>query len=109
VEDVLVDRLMANGEGSMEFQAVGDLLGTPLLFQQKNDLIPLLHGMVKATAYASPPGNGLVIGLISTILAIARLLIAIQFSADGTRRTPKHPGDVGLRVATYPEAPARSR
>jgi hypothetical protein len=60
--------------------------------------------MVKATAHASPPGNGLVIGLISTILAIARLLIAVQFSADGTRRTPKRPGDVGLGVATYPEA-----
>jgi hypothetical protein len=52
--------------------------------------------MVKATAYASAPGDGLVIGLISTILAIARLLIAVQFPADGTRRTPKHPGDVSL-------------
>jgi hypothetical protein len=60
--------------------------------------------MVKATAYASPPGNGLVVGLISTILAIAQLLIAVQFPADSTRRTPKHPGDIGVGVATYPEA-----
>jgi hypothetical protein len=60
--------------------------------------------MVKTTAHASPPGNALVISLISTILAIAKLLIADQFPADGTRRSAKHPGDIGLRVATYPEA-----
>jgi hypothetical protein len=60
--------------------------------------------MVKATAYAPPPGDGLEIGFISTILAITKLLIAVQFPADGTRRSTKHPRDVGLGVATYSEA-----
>ena len=40
IVDVLVDGLVTEGEGSVNPQVVGDLLWTPIQFQQSDDVFP---------------------------------------------------------------------
>ena len=44
IVDVLVDGLVAYGEGSVDPEVVGDLLGAQVLFQQSDDVIPEVGG-----------------------------------------------------------------
>jgi hypothetical protein len=83
--DVLVDRLVTHGEGSVESQVVGDLLWAPVLLHQRSDDFPKLRGQVEAASLAFPPSRRIAVGQIRTVPTIDKFLIAFKFATDSTR------------------------
>jgi hypothetical protein len=94
--DVLVDSLVAYGEGSVNLEIVGDLLGAQVLFQQTDDVYPKLGGEVKAASLALPPGRCIAVGYVGTIEAIGDLSVALKFPTDCTGRTLELSGNLGV-------------
>jgi len=101
IVDVLVDGLVTEGEGSVNPQVVGDLLWTPVQFQQSDDVFPEVGGEMKATSFASPSGGCIAVGQIRTILAVDELFVAFEFPADRTWGTIESPGNIGFGRAAY--------
>jgi hypothetical protein len=103
IVDVLVDGLVTEREGSVNPQVVGDLLWTPVQFQQSDDVFPEAGGKMKAAPFAFPSGGCIAMGQICTILAVDELFVALKFPADSTRGTIESPGNIGFGDAPYPK------
>ena len=96
IVDVLVDGLVTEGEGSVNPQVVGDLLWTPVQFQQSDDVFPEVRGEMKAASFAFPSGGCIAVGQIRSILTVDELLVALKFPGDRTRGTLESPGNIGF-------------
>lgn len=99
--DELVNSLVTEGEGSVNPEVVGDLLWTPVQFQQSDDVFPEVGGEMKAASFASPSGGCIAVGQIRTIFPVDELFVALKFPADSTGGTLESPGNIGLGRAAY--------
>jgi hypothetical protein len=99
--DVLVDSFVTNGEGAVHPEVVGDLLWTPILFQQSDDVVPEGGRKVKAASFAFTPGSGIAMGQIGAILTIDELLFAFKFPRNRTRGTRESPCNFGFGSTAY--------
>ena len=76
VPDVAVDSLMADIEDPVEAQPAGDLLGTPVLAQQRSDHLQLALGEAPIAPGMRASGAGAAIGFAGTVGAIVALIAA---------------------------------
>ena len=99
--DVLVDSLVTDGEGAVHPEVVGDLLWTPILFQQSDDVVPEVGGEVEAASLAFTPGGCIAVGQIGAVLTIDELLVAFKFPRNRTRGTRESPCNFGFGSTAY--------
>ena len=83
LENVLVDRLMADREGSVAFQMGRNLFGAPLLLKVVGDQAPTVLGEVSSTAGATSAGGGIAMGNLRPVDAVMGVRVSLAFAADG--------------------------
>src|SRR2546425_419747 len=102
--DVAVDRLVADRELPLAPQPAGDLLGTPVLPQQRVDPGPL-HRREPLIARLRAPPPRVPVGQLGAVAAVAAGPIAPDLPPYGAAVVVEHAGDRGGGGAPLPQGP----
>jgi len=72
VEDIFVDRLMADREVAVLPDRIGYLFGAEFVLQEAQNNSPLFHREVGSAAHSLVPGCSVAVGDFSSIAVVAR-------------------------------------
>ena len=93
IPDVLVDRLVADGQLPEPPEETGDLFRTEFAREQAPDEPPFLHAVAGALSRTTPPAAGHATGMQGLVAAVGRIGVAADFTGYRARASPELPGN----------------
>ena len=91
----------------MAAEPAGDLLGAPILPQQRLDLRPLRGGELAIAARVRAPAAGVPIRELRAVRAVTAGLIALDLAQNGAPVPPERARDRGRAEAASPQQAER--